>query len=789
MKKYLLSAIAVPAMLTSVALGTVTAMAEETYAYRLWLGEQVTQSVQAVGAWQSNAILAQGCSSVRYAAENDGGTENAFLRLANFDGVYTAPYTAVDLPVNALAQSDTLKVSFSYRFSEGQTSYTSEDKVVSLSYGDETQTLTFADVALNAQGDYTWQSKTVALTVPSVQADKVTLSFWFDRTTTYTQSNCYFDVDNFTVKSGDVALNANGDFAYATVDTTAVPALSVLLSDEDLTAKSQYTLAPEDAVNYSVNTQYANTAQTSFEGGARIAMLARSGNSGTYRGATSVNAGEGDSFAIYDEAEENTFVRFANYNGNAGVRSTRMVVYFYDNASGALGNMPQVNKIYITFDYRLYIDDVTALGLSPEDKVLDFSTRSSSANNSGTVKLEQLIVNEPGDPSWHTYQMILETQLSKTASISVIFYGSEEATFEPTTFIDIDNIFFATYWNAKNYAHLNGTFEGLVPEDASEEINGEIYTNEVLGGSAQKYARSAVNYAMQLQPEQTVSLRLGWTPASNVYHSTFFVSEEAEKIGVYFSGRSGDYVELTVGADGYLNDGKVSVAWEESDGGYICHVYYVRFAKEMMQSVDFINVGSKAFILDDVFVGQVSSVCAEAGEYADYQADLTSMKQMYEEKKDSYAYATNVAIKRAFYKAEQINEYASLARMSKALNEISDLLTEGMLKADLSELNEALGRADGIINEYGPSAYTKATWLTFMDKVKEAREASENNTQSQIDKMTDALLAAIDGLQVAEQPQAAQPNTLAVALGVSGSAVGVGGIALGAFLIRRRKSK
>ncbi|MBO5046457.1 MAG: hypothetical protein J6C93_06265 [Clostridia bacterium] len=775
MKKFIVTTALLTAFVGS-ATGVVAFAAED--GYNAWMGGSVSPVHTADGVWQSNAMLSS--SSVYYMAEEDRGEENQFLRLANFDGIADSEQTAVNFSLSAQSESGALAIAFSYRFVEGKTRYADEDPVLTFSAGGSAMTLTFADLQLSAQGNRGWNEKTVSVS-PSVTADRLTVTYHFERGATYQNDLCYFDIDDVAVTSGGVSLFENGSFEFATVDKTTLVESFLYQTGE---GQAEYLLGAEDMIDYGVNTVYSQTEKTTFSGGKTAAPLAASGSNGTYRGATSVKAGESDCFAVYNETEDNTFLRMGNFNAKEGVNATRFVMYFYNSLTGQQENMPATPQIVFSFDYRLYLDDVEAIKRSGSDAVFYMDTRSSSANNSGYVELADLTVNEQGDDTWHTYTGILETRRTTTEYFSFQFFGEEKASFETATYVDIDNFSVKTQTGDLNYAHLAGTFEGMaVSTSTVDPLNGQVSNDATLGIAGEKVAIDGQNYGLQLQPTASASILLNWTPTTNVYHVSFFTNGTGE-FELYFSGRSGERIRFEIARTGEQTVDGTQISVTECGEGFLCNLYFARRAPERMQSLDFVNVGTTACILDDIFIGEVQSVCATAGDYEEYFTSLSELKAEYEREKNNYTAATDKQIRLALYDASLITEYSSAERMTACVNALSALLENGAKKADMTKLNGAIELAETILREGSKEEYLPSGWIAFRNALKKAYAVTDETVQSEVDAIEYELRSCVSNLQKFPEEE---NNGLAIALGVSGGALGLGGIALGAFLVQRRK--
>lgn len=147
-----------------------------------------------------------------------------------------------------------------------------------------------------------------------------------------------------------------------------------------------------------------------FPGGSFInsisnSLFARSGNSysGYYRGITSLADGESDFYSFYDEEENNTFIRMANFNGEDDSYRTRSSFYFFDNEINEPKNLLSTSYMNVSFDYRLCIDDLTKLSLDENSLILRYQSRGSANGKSGDVYLRDLKISEIDDSTWNHY--------------------------------------------------------------------------------------------------------------------------------------------------------------------------------------------------------------------------------------------------------------------------------------------------------------------------------------------------------------------------------------------------
>ena len=785
MRKLRIMLVATAIVLSSFS-GVVKAVAQPLQSYEQYFGKYVERENTGSGVWQSNGSINEGGSSVGYGLEVVDGASNKFLRFANFNGIPYSSSTSVNFALDYNKEwSSVLNVAFSYRLSEGAFYYDSDDVVFSISVGGLVKDFKLSDLSLTTTGKYDWNVLEASMPITAQnKADRMALTYYYDGSLLTTKSARYLDVDNVTVSSGDQTLYST-DVEFAPITTSDTLNLSVDYSTNTIANKKQLMLSGEEIAFYAQNNVYSKKQSSEF-GGADVASLFPRTGSYMYRGSTSVKAGESDLFVLYDKEQQNSFLRLANFNGEGDVTNSRFIMKFYSNKSNEIENMPVTFRIFYSFNYRLYVNDRAKTEINPADKILNFSTRSSSANNSGLISFDELIINEENDSTWHTYNGVLEVYSTTTADISIYYYAYQNASITPDVYLDMDNLTLCPDGSNENYAYLNGSFEGMVPtvSTGDDPINAMVYNNETLGAKGEKVSVDNMNYAMQLNSKQSLSLDLNWQLSTNVYYASFDVLQDAGSIDLYFGSRSGDKLQLTVGENGTFNGGALEVYWTKNQTGYSCSLYYARLAKERLFSLDFVNAGAGAITIDNIFVGEVSSICNQAGDYQAFSALYQSLKETYETN-DNYDSSTQMQIKQALYQASLITEHSSQAKMTSAITELQSYVLNGGKKADLTELLSAIKDAKDVYKNAGKSAYTNSTWILFETAYANAREITENDAQSKVDEVVSQLYAAIRNLKPVATPQS---NTVTVALSVSGGLAGVGGIALATtIIIKRRK--
>ena len=776
-------------LVATLCLGSVIGVsAEASGEYKVHLGQKVAADSQGDGVWQSASALNEGASSVYYAYENRG--DNKFVRMANYDANVFSSYTTVNFGLDYYAKwKSVVNLKFNYRLSEGGDAYREDERILTVSVGGVQKHFTYGDLVCNAQGNYDWNSCSFTLSVTdSDKADRATFIYYYDGEQRTSATSRYLDIDNVEISSGSVTLGSH-NIQFAPASSADKVSFSFDYSTQNAAGKSSLMLFGSDAGYYSENTNYSKKQSASFDGADVAAALPRAG-SYIYRGATSVKNGESDIYVLYDEASANSFLRLGNFNGSAGATNTSFSQAFYNNRSGLIENMPVTNRIYYTFKYRLYATDEILNGFDLSQNVLQFSTRSASSNNSGFVSFDELIINEPGDGSWHTYHGVMETLTTTTATISIGYFGYENASLTPEIYLDMDDLVLSPKDSDVNYAYLNGSFEGLVPTVAVGEdpFNSSVFNNNTLGEYGEKVKVGVNDYAMKLEKSENLSLDLGWTPVSDVYHVSFKVLGNSGNLKLYFGGRSGKSIDITVGTNAGQVGDALSVCWTKTDDGYDCDLYFARLVNTTIYSLDMVNTGDGAIVIDDLFVGEVKGVNSTAGNYDSFLSQLNSLEAEYKANMNGYKESTNTSLSKAFFNAKKITRYSSEERMQSALKSITALVSKAVKKANLTELMATIERAEKVYVNGSERNYTRSSWLLFEKALLNARMISEESTQSKVNSANAALESAILGLET----MSARTNVASgveLALQIGGGSLGVGAIVMGAVFAFKKKKQ
>lgn len=699
---------------------------------RIYLGESV-----AVGASgdvrQPIHMVSEGASSVKYAFEEP--RNNKFVRLANFDGAFTCGFTGFAVRCDA-PQVKSVSVSIDYRLFEGDSNYSSDDVVLTIGYRGGESSFSYGQLSTNVLGDYSWKNVSFQIDLDeTLTSDFVTVEYRFGNGGVYSSGRACLDIDNVTVEVSGVNYCASGSFQDANVSAADTLDTDYSLNPEVVAQKKSLMLSSEN-IAYRVNSEYDDAMLLNFNTYTNACTLSAGKSDGLY-----TDTASGAQFVVYDAASQNTFIRMGKFNATKDKPLVRMC--FADNDLDAVGNLPKTTNIYISFKYRLYIDEDILAQMNNDDYVFELSTRKSSLNNSGRFTLDNMVVNQQGDDTWQQLSCVLQTNLSSTAFMEMIFYTSAPSSYFTQTYLDIDSLYVGVEPNGKNYAYKNGEWEGLVNTTSQgvTPMNPPLTFHDHYGERAIVSTVDSTNCNMLLAPQATFSVAVNQTVTSNVYDIDFDLdAQSGDKLEMMFGGRSGKRLILTAGQN--VADDNCVVTWQAAASGYKCFVSFVKYDTEPLSEVDFVNVGTSDIAVDNVFVGQVKSVDATAGDYDAFTVRLAQFKTQIAAA--NYNNASAKLINNAVVMAERLTRFASQQRMDDALAAIDNAMSSGVLKADLTALRQTLARSAEII--MGGKSYTKATKSQFMESYFAAKNLTEQNSQAEVDAANETLNYAIDHL-------------------------------------------
>lgn len=695
--------------------------------------------------------LNDGCSNAKSGLELP--ENNKFLRIADFDGL-NSEHAVVSVAVDSIA-TEKVNVSFSYRFSEGATIYDQDEKVISVRYKNAEKIILYNDLATNDAFSYDWHTITFELPASTATDGKAYIAFYHGKNASYESARTYFDIDEFKVISG-----GKNYCEVSSFDTLIISDKDELDTDYSSAGieKNKALMLDKASRSYSVNTEYSGVFSTDFNAGTTAVKLPKGSGSDLY-----TDAASGSQFVIYNKAEENSFIRMGKFDSTKDSPSVYMP--FYNNDLGTQENMPLTNRVYITFKYRLFIDEDALDNIADNDVMLEFSTRRASLNNSGKITLDALTVNEQGDGTWHNQTVVLETNRSSTKYMLIVFYPHTESGFNTKTYFDIDSLYVTYAPDAQNYAYDSGEFENMTnkAQTSSSPILPAFESSDAV-----IYAENEINCCVKMPSKSQFAINSNFKGNTGTFDINLFAKANAgDKLNVYLGGKNGVKLQLTVGSD--VENDYLTAIWTKTDGGYNLDMTAVTAFSSGIGKVVFENASDGEISIDDLFVGQVKSIEKTAGNKEVFDAEIQKMKN-----KDLSLYTKDAqkAIEKALAKADKITAYHSQKAMDEVIEKINAALSSATEKADLTELKKTLATATAIMEE--GKSYKKNTYMIFKEKYYAAKNLTENSTAADVEKANKELKKAMDNL--------VQTDYAAAAVAVSG----ISGVALCLAILKRK---
>lgn len=506
-----------------------------------------------------------------------------------------------------------------------------------------------------------------------------------------------------------------------------------------------------------------------FNGGSFInsisnSLFASSGNSysGYYRGITSLAQGESDFYSFYNEEEDNTFIRMANYNGEEGSYRTRSSFYFFDNENDIPENLPSTSYMNVAFDYRLCIDDLTKLGLDENSLILRYQSRGSANGKSGDVYLRDLIINEIDDLTWHHHEFTIscDTTMSTAYGWFYFYYNDVEPSFNPTYFIDIDNFFVSL--DETNTTYKNGDFENLKTSTNLLESPNEnnlypnLYYKRSLGISATQQRNFGESY-LRLNSDRnrsTFSISLNDVSSDTLrisfdYKNLSYYSEPNLKIKI--NGSDG-----AIETKGILNkNNPLDNDWFNSFSNYDNKnlwnnlIIYVDVSSlNNVESIDFVLDSDNDLAIDNLSIREVNNINKISGNYEVFMQNIEELINSYGDYKSSLSAKDIYLIdEKISYIQNNLKETTSQEVLDKNYEELKSLFENAHVAGDYLALKEYMDKIFDELIGTSKKDFEIVSYLKFRDALDKAYLIDELSSKEEVDEALNNLKEAFNGLK------------------------------------------
>lgn len=489
-------------------------------------------------------------------------------------------------------------------------------------------------------------------------------------------------------------------------------------------------------------------------------LMLRSGSNfdGLYRGVTSCNEKESDIYALYDRRADNTFVRMGNFNGGGAIR-TRMSSYYYDNKINSPSNLKRTDYFNVSFSYRLYASEVEKMSLTGKDIIFRWQSRGSANTKSCDVLYKDLIVNEPGDLTWHTHTYRVNCTYDMTTDYGWFFfyYHDFAPKQSPTFYADIDN--FSVYLDdGINLVKQNGDFEFLNT-----------------GGS---YLKSSTEYADELYPDFYYRADYGDSIYQDIVNGEAYLRMNANSNKSTFTYEMDrnlrndqvvyinfDYKNLSYYEEPNLSlmvDGKNGTVYEDIIGKEVASDKYISYVKEKddkwknqsiyltlpaghVDTLDFLLEYGCDLAIDNLVIADFVSIDYTAGNYTEFKAIYDSFIETVSDL-SKFTPASLNSIYKTMEAGESITEYSSQARMNKVIELINFTLDNLEEKGDLNKIYDYIDQIFDEMAGTNKNDYDLRLYIKFKYALEIAVSLDENSTKEEVDKAYDELKEAYENM-------------------------------------------
>ena len=481
-------------------------------------------------------------------------------------------------------------------------------------------------------------------------------------------------------------------------------------------------------------------------------------NSELYRGGTSVNEKESDIYAFYDEYEKNTFVRMANFNGTGGKR-TRISVYYYDTLNDKPKNVGSTDHFDVSFSYRLFASDMDKLDIKDNDIVFRWQSRGSAEIKTCDVLYKDLVTNEPGDYTWHTYSYRAKCDPTMTTEFGwfYFYYNDMSPSMNPTYYADIDNLT-VTVDDEVNRVRKNGSFEsvGKLTSTCTNHVReDELYKNF--------YYRPDYGVpAYQYRDEKNAFLRMDAN--SNKSTFTYYMNKSIRNEQVVYI--NFDYKNLSYYKDPDLNimiNGKDGTIYEDIIGKEVYSENYISYIKDAgenwknqsiyltlpageISTLDFLLEFGGDLAIDNLVMADFKSIDYSAGNYTEFKTNYDNFLETIGDYESKYVSNSIKHIMTAIKEADKITENSSQTKIDKAIELINTALTNLEERGDLDKLFDYIDQIYDEMAGTNKDDYDLRLYILFDVAVDECFALDEDSTKEEVDRAYENLKEAYENM-------------------------------------------
>ena len=477
-----------------------------------------------------------------------------------------------------------------------------------------------------------------------------------------------------------------------------------------------------------------------------------------YRGVTSCNEKESDIYAFYDKRENNTFVRMANFNGTGGKR-TRLSSYYYDTKLDVPSNLKKTDYFNVSFSYRLYASEVERMSLNGKDAIFRWQSRGSADTKSCDVLFKDLVLNEPGDYTWHTYSYRVSCKNTMTTDYGWFFfnYYNFEPKQSPTYYADIDN-FSVALDDGVNTVKQNGTFEFLYSgtpylqdSNKQDEIYHDFYNRPDYGDSIYQDVNKGEAYlrmdANKNKSSFTYKLDRDFRNDQVIYinfdYKNISYYEEPD-LDLMVDGKNGTVYENIIGKEVY-SENYISYV-KEGKNGWNNQSIYLTVKAGHVDTLDFLLEYGGDLTIDNLVMADFKSIDYTSGNYTEFKTIYDNFLETVGDYGTKYIPRSIELISKAIEAGNKITEYSSQTKMDRVIELINNALANLEEKGDLDKVLDYIDQIFDEMAGTNKNDYDLRLYIKFKYALEEAIKLDEGSSKEEVDKAYENLKEAYENM-------------------------------------------
>lgn len=709
---------------------TPTEQSKYLYTY---LSDSITTTSYTTGVYLKRSDINLGYSKTLagYEVNELTSTNNKFIRLANFDSASGINESKVDVLTNSMGKTSEINYSISYRFLIGKINYNLNDVVLSVSYRGATKTYTYNELTVSTKRDVAFNTLQGTLVTDStVTSNDFIISFNYKKASALSNPTTYIDIDNVNVSMSNNNYCIKGNMESVVADTSGTLVSTHDLVNDNRLQYENLLLNEEEIDKFNQNSIFTNTTKHKFEYYDTYYKLPRGASSSDPFGVSST-ASNSNLYLLHSYKENNSFMRLRNYDGT-NLESTAFSNYFYDNENEVALNLPSTSYLYYSFKYRLYMnEEQQEKYYAKKSPLMFFSTRHASANHSGYLYLDNLIINELGDDTWRTYEGLVDIRATTTTSYITITYYHLMSALDTSSYFDIDDLTLSNQYKGKNYVYGNGEFNFdlennkhiLSIETGSNDLEYNVVNKPSLGSIP-----SSNDDKLIFKTGNSISYIFDDVKESGVYQ-LILTGKKLDNLKIYLDGLSGDSYNL--------KNKNQFIDYKVYDDKVIIYLA----ASFDFNSLDFANNELDDVVLTGFELSKVDSVNVISGNYSSFMTEYNAI--LNEININNLTISKKHQLEIMQKRFALLNEYSSQNLLDSAINELRTfMLSSDIYKADLTNLNKAIDDALYVLSIIDTLNYKQHDYIIFDDLLRTALAVTENDSQTYVDEITASLIEA-----------------------------------------------